>query len=67
MRRAARVEGTLQAAGTLQPVRQGPGLTTALKCLAIPRTSAIVEKWKPVDIKFFREDFLSLSILKKRG
>lgn len=35
-------------------------LTTALKCLASPRTSSIVEKWKPVDIKFFREDFLYL-------
>lgn len=27
-----------------------------LKCLAIPRTSTL-EKQKPVDIKFFREDF----------
>lgn len=46
---------------------KGPGPAIALKRLAITRTST-VEKSKPVDIKFFLDDFFpSLSILKKRG
>lgn len=39
-----------------------------LKCLAIPRTSTL-EKQEPVDIKFFREDFLPLFFIyfKEKG
>lgn len=35
---------------------KGPSFTVASKCWTLPRTST-VEKEKPVDIKFFREDF----------
>lgn len=55
-------------AGTELPGSDGPRFAAALKCLAIPRTSA-VEKCKPVDEKFsFGKIFLfSLSTLNRRG
>lgn len=64
MKRAAGVLGPWELEHSWQRAK-GPSIAIAQKCLAIPRTST-VEKLKPVDLKFFREDFPFLYPQEKR-